>query len=86
MKELKYIDDVDAWLEPMDYQSFWYAVEPLCLVLQPRDHCDEQIASGVVDEETVLDVLKYFARLELTKRRRLAWRTPTPWLKLVETG
>jgi len=85
MKEFRTIDDVEDWLEPMDYSGFWYVIEPYDLVLQPRDHCDDQIASGVVDLETVLDVLKSMARMELTQRHGLHWRLPTPWLKLVES-
>ncbi|MGL1921245.1 MAG: hypothetical protein OCD03_09460 [Hyphomicrobiales bacterium] len=84
MKNFKYIDDVESWVEPMDYQGFWYAVQPYNLVLQPRDHCDEQISTGVIDEATVLDVLKMFVSLELTERHGLRRREVTPWLKLVE--
>ena len=50
-----------------------------------RDHCDRQIAAGEIDQETVLDVLKYMARLELTERLGLQRRLATPWLKLVES-
>ncbi len=85
MRKFKHIDDVEEWLEPMDYQGFWHNIAPYCLVLQPRDDCDRQIASGEVDEKTVLEVLKYFARIELTKRHDLHWKPATPWLKLVET-
>jgi len=83
MKKFKTIDDVVKWLEPMDYQGFWAATAPHELVLQPRDHYDSQIASGVIDLETVLDVLKSMARLELTQKHDLHWKMPTPWLKLV---
>lgn len=83
MREFKDIDEVEAWLKPMDYPGFWFAVEPYDLTLQPKDHCNQQIASGEVDEATVLDVLKYFARLELTRRFDLRSRMPTPWVKLV---
>ena len=85
MKEFRYIDDVEDWLEPMDYSGFWYAIDAYDLELQPRDHCDEQIASGVVDLDTVLDVLKYMARMELKEKLGLESRMPTPWLKLVES-
>ncbi len=85
MKSFRYIDDIEDWLEPMDYHGFWYAVHPFDLVLQPRDHCDQQIASGEVDKKLVLDVLKAMTRMELTKRHGLHWRMPTPWLKLVES-
>lgn len=85
MMKFKTIEDVDDWLEPMDYPGFWYAIEPYDLVLQPRDHCDRQITDEEIDEATVLEVLKYMARLELTQRLGLHRRMPTPWLKLVET-
>ena len=84
MEKFKYTDDVEEWLEPMDYSGFWFAIEPYDLELQPRDHCDEQIASGVIDLDTVLDVLKYMARLELKEKLGLEMRMPTPWLKLVK--
>ena len=85
MKNFRYIDDIENWLEPMDYSSFWHAIAPYDLMLQPRDHCDQQIAEGLVDQETVLDVLKSMARIELTKRHGLHWKPVTPWLKLVDT-
>ncbi|MBL4759230.1 MAG: hypothetical protein JKY32_16880, partial [Rhizobiales bacterium] len=54
-------------------------------VLQRRAHCDRQIADGEVDPETVLEVLKYMVRHELTAKLSLKRREVTPWLKLVET-
>lgn len=85
MKKFKYIQDIDDWLDPMNFEEFWYAVEPFDLVLQDRDHCAEQIASGDVDEDTVLSVLKYMARRELTEKQGLKRRPVTPWLQLVES-
>lgn len=69
------VNDVIEWLEPMDYCAFWEAVAPYHLRLQPRDHCDAQIAAGVVDQALVLEVLKSDARIALSakfglKRRR----------------
>lgn len=76
MRKFADINEVEEWLEPLDYEVFWLAVAPYDLVLQPKDHCDRQIAADEVDEELVLDVLKYFARIELTNRHNLAWREP----------
>jgi hypothetical protein len=84
MREFRYVQDIDAWLEPMDYQGFWAAIAPYDLVLQPRAHCDQQIAEGLVDQACVLDGLKYMTRLELTARHDLKRRPVTPWLQLVE--
>ena len=85
MKQFKYIDDVEAWLEPMNYLEFWTAVAPYYLILQDRAHCDGQIASGEVDEATIMIVLKHMARVELTKRHGLKWKPATPWVQLVES-
>ena len=83
MQGFKYIEDVDAWTAPMDYDGLWYAVAPYDLVLQPREHCDQQVAQGKADIDTVLDVLKYMVRLELTEKLNLTRKPVTPWLKLV---
>lgn len=84
MNEFRDIDDVESWLKPMDYDGFWYAIEPHNLVLQPRDHCEQEIRDGEVTRDVVLNVLKGIARMELTKRHGLHWHMPTPWLTLVE--
>lgn len=75
-------EDVDEWLKPLDYESFWNEVRPFSLDLQSKRSCDEQIASGSIDEATVLDVLKFMARLELTQRYRLQHRDAAPWFSL----
>ena len=85
MREFKTIDEVKHWLQPMDYKGFWHATAPYNLVLQDREHCDQQIAEGIVTQITVLSVLKGLARVELTKRYDLEWELATPWLKLVES-
>lgn len=85
MKIFKYIDEVEAWLEPMNYLEFWTAIAPYDLVLQDREHCDAQIAAEEVDEATVLVVLKHMARVELTEMQNLRWKPVTPWLQLVES-
>ena len=85
MKIFKHIDEVEAWLEPMNYLEFWTAIAPYNLVLQDREHCDGQLAAGEVDEDTVLIVLKHMARVELTKLQKLNWKPVTPWVQLVES-
>lgn len=84
MREFKTINDIEDWLEPMDYQGFWTAIAPYGLLLPPKHHCDQQIRDGEAEEALVLDGVKYLARLELTKRLNLEWKQSTPWLKLVE--
>ncbi len=84
MREFKYIDDIVSWLVPMDYQGYWAAIAPFNIEPQPRDHCDQQISDGEVDEATVLDVLKTLTRIELTQIYALEWKPSTPWVRLVE--
>lgn len=83
MRKFKYTNDIEDWLAPMDYQTFWFVIEPYDLVLQPRDHCDQQIADDKVDQETVLYVLKHMAQTELKQRLGIKRRPITPWLQLV---
>lgn len=73
MTEFKHINDIVDWLEPMDYETFWQEIRPYCLVMFPREKCDVDIEDGV-DEETILYVLKNFARLELSAILKLQWR------------
>ena len=77
MSEFRYINDIEDWLEPMDYETFWQEIKPYCLVMIPRAKCDADIEDGV-DEETVLIVLKNFARLELAFILKLQWRCNVP--------
>lgn len=73
------VQDVVAWLAPLDYPSFWEAVEPYRLTLQDRAHCDDQIASGAVSQDLVLKGLKTLARIELTEMFGLKRTSPDPW-------
>jgi hypothetical protein len=85
MSQFRTIDDVDAWLEPMDYETFWREIRPYCLVLEYRSVCDAKIATGVASEETILTGLKMMARRELARRHKLHWKEATPWLRPVDT-
>ena len=55
--KFRHINDIEDWLEPLDYETFWEEIRPYCLVMLPRKKCDADIESGV-DEETILYVLK----------------------------
>ena len=76
-----YTNDIEDWLEPMDYETFWEEIRPYCLVMLPREKCDADIESGVY-EETVLHVLKNFARLELASILKLEWRCDVPFMSM----
>ena len=85
MKKFRYREDVEKWLEPMDYRGFWVAVAPYDLVLQRREHCDAQLASGEIDLETVTYVLKHMALMELVEKFDLIRKPIPPRLKVVES-
>lgn len=74
--------DVEEWLEPLDYEGFWSEVGVFDPDIEPRDICDQDIAAGVVDEATVLEVLKRAVRLELVRRFSLPPRDRMPWHSL----
>lgn len=82
MPAFKHMEDVEEWLAPLDYESFWRKTAPFALGLQSRESCDRQIASGSIDEATVLSVLKGMARLELIERHALPVRDTVPWMSL----
>ena len=82
MEKFRNIEDVVKWLEPMNYEEFWYAIDPHNLVIQERSHCDDEISKGV-DPDLILSCLKYMARDELTKKHQLTWKPLMPWLKVV---
>lgn len=71
-------EDVEEWLEPLDYETFWREVSIFPIELQSKESCDEQIARGVVSEKTVLNVLKGFVRLQLIDLFQLKTRDCFP--------
>ena len=75
-------DDVEDWLATLDYKAFWREAGLFKLELPAtRASCDEQIASGAVDEALVLRVLKGFARLDLVDRYQLRARLPESMMR-----
>ena len=80
--KFRHTNDVEDWLEPMDYETFWKEIRPYCLVMLPREKCDADMASGDVDEETVLYVMKNFARIELAAILKLEWRNDVPMMAM----
>lgn len=74
--------DVEEWLAPLDYDAFWREVAVFEPAIEPREICDRDIAEGIVDEPTVLAVLKRAVRLELIDRFGLRPRDRMPWHSL----
>lgn len=72
------IQDVEEWLEPLDYIAFFEAIAPYRLGVDDREHCDGLIAGGIATTEGLLDVLKFMARMELRVMFDLRHRIPEP--------
>lgn len=73
------IQDVQDWLDPLDYIAFWSAIEPWNIFEDAdRAHCDQTIADGVSPQETVLYCMKGMARMELIQRFDLKPRAIEP--------
>ncbi len=73
-----FIDDIEDWLEPLDYDAFWEEVADYGLDLPKRSHCDAQIAAGLVPKTMVLRVLKVMVRVELGSLLELQRRAGLP--------
>lgn len=78
MVAFRYIQDVEEWLEPLDYIAFWEAVAPYNLSLMDRDHYDGLIVGGKVETAMVLGALKSLATLELRVTFSLKYRITEP--------
>ncbi|MEM6758177.1 MAG: hypothetical protein AAF601_01725 [Pseudomonadota bacterium] len=79
MQSFETIDDVREWLAPLGYDAFWYAVAPHSLFSDgDRAHCDRTVADGIATYETVLEVVKAIARIALTERHGLRYRSCLP--------
>jgi hypothetical protein len=60
------IQEVEEWLEPLDYIAFWEAIAPYDVItMADRDHCDGLIAGGKVKQDLILSCLKRVARNNL---------------------
>jgi len=69
------IQDVEDWLDPLEYVAFWEAVAPYRIFsIADRDHCDRLIAGGKVRQETILEGIKGMARSGLIDRFDLQHR------------
>ncbi len=68
-------EEVEDWLSPLSYISFWEAVADHNLFsIAERDHCDGLIASGTVQIEPILTGLKLIACDKLQRRYGLPFR------------
>lgn len=74
------LNDVEDWLEPLDYATFWREIAKHAVTLPTKASCDARIARGEVTQDVVLNVLKDMAERELCERYNLTWVDRMPWL------
>ena len=73
------IQDVEEWMAAQSYASIWQAAKPWSLFDEEhRQHCDELIASGNVQADTILEGLRIMVRLAMTERFGLKDRVYEP--------
>jgi hypothetical protein len=73
MKTFDDREELEAWLEALDYQGFWREIAPFGLALPDRAECDARIGEGV-DRATVLSVLQMLARMQIVEGQNLRLR------------
>lgn len=83
MVDFKSIEDVEEWLEPMNYEQFWREIRPYCLVMFSREEADAQLEQEPHAVSEILGVLKAVAATRLIMRHDLKLRPIRPRLRLV---
>ncbi len=76
------MEDVEEWLEPLDWDAYWREVSTFDLAIQSRESCEELVANGTLDRSELLGVLKAFVRLEVIALQDLKPRDVMPWYAL----
>ncbi|MEM8786873.1 MAG: hypothetical protein AAGE76_01275 [Pseudomonadota bacterium] len=72
------IENVQEWLESLDWVAFWDAIAPYNLPLQSREVSEALVASGQMDQGQLLGGLKILAEVEITSRFGLTYRSTLP--------
>lgn len=72
---LKFEDsnEVEEWLETLDYEQFWQEADPHGLESDYRDNCDTSISRGV-DKAMILKCIKAEKRLQIIREQNLKVR------------
>lgn len=72
------IEDIEEWLAPLDYASFWNAIAPYDPGTFSREAYDRMIVGKLVDQETVLRILKALVVAHLGRTFGLQHRVVPP--------
>lgn len=66
-------NDLEAWLDGLDYKSFWHAIVAHAVELPPKTQCDAMIAEGGVTLHVMLSNLRSMAANQIGQRYNLKW-------------
>lgn len=66
-------NDLEAWLDGLDYKSFWQAIVAHAVELPPKTECDARIAEGGVTQHVMLSNLRSMAADQIEQRYKLKW-------------
>jgi len=83
MRDFEHVQDVEEWLEPMNWDEFFVKLCPYGVDAEIRADCEISVANGG-SQATVLSVIKSLMRIELTNELGLKRRPITPWVQLVK--
>lgn len=74
------LNDLEVWLDRLDYNAFWSTILPHAVVLPTRDRCEDMIACGAVSEADIMFNLRHMAASQIAERYNLKWEDRTPFL------
>ena len=73
MQQFEDQTDLEEWLETLDYEAFWKAIDPHGLNPEYKAGCDASITEGV-DKDMILGCIKARKRLEIIAEQNLRVR------------
>lgn len=82
MKQFETENELEAWLEALDYEDFWTEMTQSAVTLPAREECDDRISQRVLTQTAMLETLRHLAKLELSERYGLEWEDPMPLMSV----
>ena len=73
MQQFEDQTELEDWLDQLDYEGYWQAVDPLGLDAEFKANCDASIAEGV-DKDMILGCIQAAKRLEIIREQKLRVR------------
>ena len=70
MEKFEDQQELEDWLDTLDYEAFWQAIDPNNLNPGFKNDCDISVARGV-DKTVILKCIKAKKRIEIVKEQNL---------------